>query len=64
MSPKYVITVSFKDSEKYMYDWIRKHCSPGAAVKDVLKEHIEQEQSTKRPQVVPVKSNDLDILDF
>jgi hypothetical protein len=59
-SPKYTITVSFKDNEKYMYDWIREHCSPGAAVKDVLKKHIEQERELKKPE----QKRGLDLMDF
>lgn len=62
MSPKYVITVSFKESEKYLYDWIRRHSSPGAAVKDVLKEHIEHPPSDRLQKTA--KSNDIDILNF
>jgi hypothetical protein len=34
------ITVTFKDSEKWLYDEIITHSSFGGYVKDILKKHI------------------------
>lgn len=40
MSKQMAVNVTFKDSEKWIYDEVMKHSSKGGFIKDILAEHL------------------------
>lgn len=54
---KRVIAVSFKDSEAWVYDILKKHSSPSSIVKDILKEYYANEQN--KPVLIRGRVDDL-----
>lgn len=39
------ITVSFKESEKKLYDWVKEHSSYAGFIKDLIKAEMEKEKN-------------------
>jgi hypothetical protein len=39
------ITVSFKASEKKLYDWVKEHSSYAGFIKDLIKAEMEKEKN-------------------
>ena len=52
MSKQMAVNVTFKDSEKWIYDEVMKHSSKGGFIKDVLAEHLRDAKKEKieKPQ--------------
>lgn len=52
MSKQMAVNVTFKDSEKWIYDEVMKHSSKGGFIKDVLAEHLRntKRESVEKPQ--------------
>lgn len=52
MSRQMAVNVTFKDSEKWIYDEVMKHSSKGGFIKDVLAEHLRDKKKEKieKPQ--------------
>ena len=52
MSKQMAVNVTFKDSEKWIYDEIMKHSSKGGFIKDILAEHLRDTKKEKieKPQ--------------
>jgi hypothetical protein len=39
------ITVSFKETEKKLYDWVKEHSSYAGFIKDLIKAEMEKEKN-------------------
>ena len=52
MSKQMAVNVTFKDSEKWIYDEVMKHSSKGGFIKDILAEHLKDTKKVKieKPQ--------------
>lgn len=52
MSKQMAVNVTFKDSEKWIYDEVMKHSSKGGFIKDILAEHLRDSKKEKieKPQ--------------
>ena len=52
MSKQMAVNVTFKDSEKWIYDEVMKHSSKGGFIKDILAEHLRDTKKVKieKPQ--------------
>ena len=60
MSKQMAVNVTFKDSEKWIYDEVVRHSSKGGFIKDVLAEHI---RNGERKQTGPSNSGPANLLD-
>lgn len=38
------ITVSFKETEEYLYNWVKEHSSYAGFIKDLIKAEMEKEK--------------------
>lgn len=47
MSKQMAVNVTFKDSEKWIYDEVMKHSSKGGFIKDILAEHLRDNKNEK-----------------
>lgn len=63
MAKQMMLTLTFKDNEKWIYDEICKHSSKGGWVKDILADHIKNNipQETK---IENVTSTNVDVASF
>lgn len=52
MSKQMAVNVTFKDSERWIYDEVMKHSSKGGFIKDVLAEYLRntKKESVEKPQ--------------
>lgn len=64
MGKPMIIPISFKESERYIYEEICKHSGKGAWVKDVLAEHIKNQNSINNNQAPTHDNNDINVQGF
>lgn len=64
MAKQMMLTLTFKDSEKWIYDEICKHSSKGGWVKDILAEHIKNSNNPPEPKKEDVSVDVANFLNF
>lgn len=66
MAKQMMLTLTFKDSEKWIYEEICKHSAKGGWVKDILAEHIRNQEnpSQQRQERQESVKQDIDVANF
>lgn len=63
MAKQMMLTLTFKDSEKWIYEEICKHSAKGGWVKDILADYIRNQENPSQPKKESQKQ-EIDVANF